>query len=189
MTFIVGLAGPANVGKSTTAKRIKEAFSQSYPLIKVGTFAFADKLYETLELLTGVPKETLRDQKYKEVVWTNETAPMPCLVGWTPRKFAQILGTEGIRNNVNKNFWVECAIKSVKTFDIAISEDSRFDTEYVASDMNFELEREGIGYACNHSSAMPPDPKFIYKKIVLTQNINYKDIVTVIMKEKSNKTC
>jgi cytidylate kinase len=187
MTFIVGLAGPANVGKSTTARRLKETCNALYPELKVCTFAFASKLYETMELLTGIPKETLKSQEYKEVVWTLETSPMPCLVGWTPRKFAQIIGTEGIRNNVDKNFWVECAIKSVKQFDIAISEDSRFDTEYAASNINFELCRSNISYACNHASAMPPHQKFIYEKINLHEGMEYMDIVKTIVKVYTNK--
>ena len=44
MTYIVGLAGPGHVGKSTTARNIAKSFNVLYPDLKVCTFAFANPI-------------------------------------------------------------------------------------------------------------------------------------------------
>lgn len=177
MVFIVGLAGPGHVGKSTTAKNLVKSFNYLHPDLKVCTFAFANPIYNLINGLLDIPVPTLKDEVYKETPWTDETSPMPCLVGWTPRKFAQIVGTECFRNNVSQKFWVEAAICKIKNFDIAISEDSRFDNEYKMSNVVIELQREGIDYLRNHASAMPPNQEYIWKKISLIPDINYNRIV------------
>lgn len=183
MTFIVGLAGPGHVGKSTTAKNIVKSINKLYPDLKACTFAFANPIYNLINSLIDVPISTLKDEVYKETPWNEETSPMPCLVGWTPRKFAQIIGTECFRKNIDQNFWVDAAICKIKNFDIAISEDSRFDNEYEMSNIVIELEREGIYYLKNHASAMPPNPKYIWKKIILFPDINYNDIAEDIFQQ------
>lgn len=186
---VIGLAGPGCVGKSTTAKGLVEAFNHLFPDVKVDRMAFADPIYNTANYLTGIPVETLKSQEYKEVSWTEETSPMPCLIGWTPRKFLQIVGTECFRNNVASNFWVESAIRqaTVRGLDIVIMEDSRFSNEFEIADINIELKREGIEYACNHASAMPPEEKYIDFVIELYPDISfdsYVDKIHGLLKEK-----
>jgi hypothetical protein len=183
MTFILGLAGPGHVGKSTTSKNLVKQFNELYPDLKVCAFAFATPIYNMVSELTGIPIKTLKDEIYKETPWTTKTTPMPCLIDWTPRKFLQVIGTECFRKNIHENFWVEAAICKLKNFDIVISEDSRFDNEYQIANKVIELVREKIEYLKNHASAMPPNQKYIWKQINLTPDINYNKIVTEIYEE------
>jgi hypothetical protein len=165
MTFIVGLAGPGKVGKSTTAKLAIESFNKNFPKLKVIRYAFASPIYDMASYLTGWTVEKLKDLKYKEVEWTVETAPIPCLVGYSPRTFLQKIGTECFRNIIHSNFWIDVTLSKVKEYDVAIIEDARFENEFKICDMVIELQRSGIEYAGNHASAMPPDPKYISAKV------------------------
>jgi len=180
MVFVIGLAGPGHVGKSTTAKALVSTFNKVYPDLKVTNAAFATPLYEVASLLIKIPIDVLKGEIYKETVWTKETSPMNSLVGWTPRKFLQVIGTECFRNNVNSDFWIDATFQEIKSFDVVFMEDSRFENEYKFSDLVIELERDGIIYAKNHPSAMPPDEKYIYKKLKLHSKIDFTDIISEI---------
>ena len=175
MAFKIGLAGPANVGKSTTARRLLEEFDKIEKNCATA-YAFAEPIYEMVKSITGIPIYILKSQDYKNVEWTEKTAPLPSLKGWTPRKFLQKIGTECFRDQIFEDFWIEYAIKNVNGFDIAIFEDARFENEFKKCDIVIELEREGVVYAMNHPSAMPPDPKYVTMKINLTENLNYKEL-------------
>lgn len=165
MTFIIGLAGPGKVGKSTTAKSAVASFAKLFPDIRVIRYAFATPIYEMAASITGWEIDKLKDLKYKELAWTVETAPLPCLIGWSPRSFLQRIGTECFRQNISDRFWIDLSLKKVSEYDIAIIEDARFENEYKVCDIVVELEREGVEYARNHASAMPPDPKYVAKKV------------------------
>ena len=179
MTCIITLAGPAKVGKTTTAKAIVKILQSQYNL-KITHYAFAEPLYDVCSLLTGIPKDILSDTVYKETVWTEETAPVKSLIGWTPRQFLQKVGTEGIRENVNYNFWVETAIRNVKDFNIVIFADGRFENEFEASNLVIEIQRYPIKYACNHASSMPPDPKNVDITLDLNKVVDFNEVSDII---------
>jgi len=181
MSFLIGLAGPAKVGKTTTAKSLVKSIKNKYSNLKVEYIAFADMLYGTCSYLSRIPVETLADQSYKEVKWTDETAPLPCLSGWTPRKFLQIVGTECFRNNIDNEFWIQCAIKSSKENDITILSDARFENEFKICDYVIELSREGINYEGNHASALPPPKDLIDMEIHLFPEIVFDMQIEVIL--------
>jgi len=189
--YIICLAGPGGVGKSTTAKALVKSFNKLFPELKIENMAFADPIYELASNLLGIPVELLKSQEYKEVVWTKETSPMPSLIGWTPRKFLQIVGTEGFRNNVANDFWVEVTIRKaqIKNLDFVVMEDARFSNEYDKSSLTIELKRDNIQYKCNHASAMPPDPKYISFILELIKDINYDTIVLKIVKTLEDIKC
>jgi septin family protein len=180
MVFKVGLAGPGKVGKSTTAKNLVKSIQKQYPSCKVTNYAFAKMLYDVASLLSDIPVDVLKDEHNKEVPWTSESSPIPSLVGWTPRKFLQIIGTECFRNNVCNSFWIETTMNKIKDYDIAIIEDARFPNEYETCDLVIELKRDGVEYARNHLSAMPPDEHFIWRKIELTRNMSYDELAADI---------
>jgi hypothetical protein len=189
MTFIIGLAGPANVGKSTTAQVAIQSFKKKYPHINVGAYAFATPIYEMVSTITGWPISKLKDRQFKDVEWTKETAPLSCLVGFSPRSFLQKVGTECFRNNIHSDFWIDLAKDKVKQYDIAIMEDARFENEFKGCDLVIELERTGVTYECNHPSAMPPDPKYIKLKVKIdSAEFNIDNgidwIVQMIIKKK-----
>jgi DNA polymerase III delta prime subunit len=175
MTFIIGLAGPGGVGKSTTAKALSKMLNGMG--IHSTNYAFAEPLYEICSLITGIPIETLKAQNFKEKFWTDQDAPIPCLNGWTPRKLLQMVGTECFRNNIHQNFWIELAISKVKEYDIAVFEDARFTNEYEKCHIVYEVTRDGVDYLQNHASAMPPDKRYISAIINLTKNVDFSPFV------------
>ncbi len=181
MTFVVGLAGPGQVGKSTTAKNIVMTFNIIHPHLKVNRYAFAQPIYEIAESLTGIPIDTLKNEVYKEMSWSVDSAPIHSLAGWSPRKFLQIIGTECFRNNIDPNFWVETTLKKISHLDIAIIEDARFSNEFEKCDIVVELQREGIDYAMNHLSAMPPEEKYINYRLQLSHGMSYEPITKFII--------
>lgn len=188
MSFIIGLYGPAKVGKTTTGKALIKGFKKLYPELTVKFISFADPLYEIVSILTDVPVKKLQDQSYKEVVWTKETAPIPAFVGWTPRKLLQIVGTECFRNQIHQEIWIQLAINRCKKYDITIIGDCRFSNELKISNFNIELKRNTIDYAKNHASAMPPDPELINKQIKLYKKIDFLETINEIYKlYKDNK--
>jgi hypothetical protein len=180
MVFVVGLAGPGRVGKSTTAKALVKMFNINHYDIKAINTAFAKPLYDVASLLTGLPIDTLKDEVYKETPWTIENSPIPTLNGWTPRKFLQIIGTECFRQNVSESFWVEATLKQISNYDVAFVEDARFENEFTFCDMVIELERDGVEYAMNHPSAMPPPEKCVDIKFKLIPNVNLLPLVELI---------
>lgn len=189
MTYIIGLAGPAKVGKSTTAKAAIESFNRRYKDLSVIRYAFATPIYETVSMLTGWPIEKLKDLNYKEVDWTDETAPVKCLKGMSPRSFLQKVGTECFRQVIHNDFWIDVTLSKVKDYDIAIIEDARFENEFKICDMVIELQRENITYACNHASAMPPDPKYIAAKVKIDDpnfniDIGVDSIIQALLKKR-----
>lgn len=185
MVYVVGLAGPGRVGKSTTARNLVSSFHKTHPLLKVERYAFASLIYEITSTLTGIPIDVLKNEKYKETPWDETTTPLTCLKEWTPRKLLQIIGTECFRNNVSYDFWVQAAIMKVCHLDIVFIEDARFDNEFEKCDMVIELHRLGIDYAKNHQSAMPPDNKHIDIHLHLYPDMIYDDIINdVFMKYK-----
>lgn len=183
MTYIIGLAGPAKVGKDTTAKNIIKSINKLEPSIKITHNSFAYKIYELTSLLTGLPIELLSSQEYKECIWNSENAPLPCLENWTPRKLLQKIGTECFRNIINDNFWIETTIKSVSSFDIAIISDVRFENECKYCDFVIELEREGVEYAKDHPSAMPINNELVNENLLLHPTMNYDIISKKILKQ------
>ncbi len=50
---------------------------------------------------------------------------------------------------------------------VVVFDDARHGPEFEATDINYELARDGFTYPCNHPSAMPPEPKYIAEKISL----------------------
>lgn len=186
MTYFVGLVGPGKVGKSTTSKNIKECLRQKG--LSVESFAYADILYEVCSLVTGLPVSYLKDTLTKEQLWNEETSPLPCLIGWYPRKLLQVVGTECFREHIHQEFWIQSTFKKAEKFDIAIIEDARFDNEQKALDINIELERDGIEYLKNHSSAMPPNAENIFMKIKLHKDIKYNEIADTIYNKYLERT-
>lgn len=156
--FIVGLCGPAGCGKSSIARAYAEAAQRC-----IAT-AFAAPLYAlAAQLVYGdaTAGERLRDELTKERPWEASGpwgAPIPSLIGWTPRRLLQVLGTECVRQRIGNNAWVELALASAERHGAAgvkavVFEDVRFDNEAAACDLVVEVNRPGVDYAADHPSA------------------------------------
>lgn len=159
--LFVGLAGPAQVGKSTTMANVPTH------LLRLGITmeqrSFAGPLYEMLAILTRRSIAELK--RTKDTPWTAETAPYPSLVGWSPRRLLQLVG-EFLRKSISPSIWVEHAT-APSDKDVVVFDDARHGPEFDVSDGVVELRRTGAEYACDHPSAMPPPPEVVDKLVDL----------------------
>lgn len=114
----IGLAGRAGSGKSTLAAALVRKGYTEYALagpLKAGlkaTFALMDEHFND------------RDLKEKEVPW----------IGLSPRRLAQLYGTEFGRSLVADDIWLRCADQFIKGNGGAV----------VISDIRFENEAEWL---------------------------------------------
>ncbi len=177
--FVVGLAGPKKVGKSSTTVAIRAALA-AMQLNSTGR-AFADPLYQMVSILTGIPVATLKDQSVKDRALTTTETANPCLIGKTPREILEFYG-EGTRTFIGIDHWVHRAFTDLPIHHVVVFEDARHGPEFEACDMNIELSREGCKYPCNHPSAMPPEPKYIHTKLNL-DSLPREDVGAVLARE------
>lgn len=73
---------------------------------------WAGKLKTIATLLTGIPEEKFEDQEFKKTYldqeWSNHGMPM------TVREFLQKLGTDGLRDGLHSNTWVNALMVDYK---------------------------------------------------------------------------
>lgn len=138
---------------------------------------FADKLKDMVCLLLGCTREQLEDEKFKnstlpEVWWyynlgglpnkivprgyfpnsgDNEMCEKRYLVRPTPRLFLQLIGTEGGRNLIHPNVWVNSTFadyRPVNLDNIEVGESSTnvycIMPDWILTDMRFPNEAEAI---------------------------------------------
>ncbi len=119
MKRLIGFAGPARVGKSTSA----------YMLCKKYDFeerAFGDPIKEAMISLTGLDRKYFYDQSFKHNY-------LP-LIGMSPRKLMQLFGTEFVRDMVSEDFFVKIMYEKLRTTTM----------NQVISDVRFAEEAEII---------------------------------------------
>jgi len=162
---IVGIAGPAGVGKDTFAELLLSAYKGS-------RVAFADPLRAALTALLSVPMSTFIDRDKKE-------APLPGFPDHvTPRFLAQTLGTEWARDIVCNDFWTRLIEWKIKTLEeageaLVVITDVRFDNEarWILSKggIVLQLQREYIREARRHASEIPVS-KDLVTEVVTTDS-------------------
>lgn len=142
--MIVGLNGYAGSGKSSVAALLQ--IKQPHKQWKI--MSFANKLREVASVLTGVPEWMFKEQDFKK----------KSLPGWgmTVREFLQKLGTEGIRDGVHTDAWVNALLSQYHGNENWIIDDCRFPNEAKAiSDLGgivVRVNRGDINPANNHAS-------------------------------------
>jgi hypothetical protein len=94
---------------------------------------FAGKLKQVAELLTGIPKYMFENREFKvgnmPEEWTKHGMPM------SVREFLQRLGTDGLRNNLCDNVWVNALMIDYKP---------EHDVEYTTTENNSVIPTEFI---------------------------------------------
>lgn len=142
MNQLIGLAGPALVGKSTMAEMLCREYGFEEK-------AFADPLKESLMALTGLGRKYFYDQNFKHKHHQ--------LIGMSPRKLMQLFGTEFVRNTIRKDFWVERmrhelsgAVGSQVISDIRFNDEA--DLIRSQGGIVVILKREGIEDESGHES-------------------------------------
>lgn len=87
---------------------------------------WAGKLKQVASLLTGIPIEKFEDQEFKKTVlgpewnkteydYNRGSYTNPHLVTMTVRDFLQKLGTDGLRNGLHENTWVNALMADYKS--------------------------------------------------------------------------
>lgn len=117
---LIGVHGPLNGGKDTTANYIQAKFPG-----KFNRYAFAGPIKQACKVMFGFTDEQLEDRILKETVdpyW-----------GFTPRKAMQLLGTEYGRGMLRDDVWIRRAemefMKNNKSAMSTIITDVRFENE------------------------------------------------------------
>lgn len=118
MTLVIGLLGPAGAGKSTVAKYLLEkcynakVYSLAAPLKEIAKRVM---LFTDEQLYGSQAQKEAPDIRY----------------GFSARTFLQRLGTDGIRNVLGLDIWIEACLRKIKVEgpDVAIVEDLRFINE------------------------------------------------------------
>ena len=112
--FIIGFAGQIGSGKDAAAVIAQHA----YPELGFVHVAFADALKEAYSLLTG--RKFLPYREFKESICPVFKIPV--------REVLQRMGTDALRNNFDKNIWINILANRYPTQNLIIS-DVRFDNE------------------------------------------------------------
>jgi hypothetical protein len=166
---IIGLAGPANVGKDTMGRHLAEIFREVRGPTRVESLAAP--LYEMVAFLTGVSvdnlqRRTQKDRPFKE--WM--AAPPAGMEELSPRAVLQWLG-EGMRERFGEDVWCNRLRERTATFRAAggtvVVTDVRHPNEARMCSMVVELAREGVQYACDHVSATPLAADLIHVRYLL----------------------
>lgn len=100
---IIGVSGRIMSGKDLTAQTIIEYSKQNWEIKK-----YAHKLKQVASVLTGIPIERFESQDFKKTTLGKEWQVLEKgnITPMTVRLFLQKLGTEAMRNGLNKNVWV-----------------------------------------------------------------------------------
>ena len=94
--MIIGISGKMGSGKDTLAEMISTLSSgENQYIVK----HHADKLKKIVSLLINVPVAFLNDQAFKRKNLSSDW-------GMTVRELLQKVGTDGLRNNVHENIWI-----------------------------------------------------------------------------------
>jgi hypothetical protein len=160
--MIIGINGYAGSGKDTVGTILQQIDKDSHWEIK----KWAGKLKQVAELLTGIPVEKFEDQEFKKTnlgkQW-NDRINNPMSV----RDFLQKLGTEGLRDGLHTNTWVNALMADYKCVpadrapngwdcDNWIITDTRFPNEAQAikdaDGIIIRVTRPGIGPVNDHPS-------------------------------------
>lgn len=153
---IIGLAGPAGVGKDTTGKALAKILGENKPC---RVDYLAKPLYAMASQLSGVPVEELQRRESKEVPFERSMfCPPKGLEQWSPRKLLQFLG-QSMRAAFGGDVWVNRLLDRNRDFlemgGYVIVTDVRYENEAAICNAVVELAREGFAYAGDHPSAMP----------------------------------
>lgn len=161
--MIIGISGKIGSGKDTVGKVIQYLeYCKDYPHnsrsfedweSNIGNHSkwkikkFAGKLKEIASILTGIPVKDFEDQEFKQTILNEEwTRSFFTNKGdifkekMTVRQFLQLLGTEGLRNGLHTNVWVNALFVDYKPDKM--SED--YPSKWIITDMRFSNEMEAV---------------------------------------------
>ncbi len=121
--MIVTISGKAGSGKDEVARIIQERL----PALDWQVKRWADKLKVVAGLILNTPAKRFEDRSYKESELGSEWDYM------TVREFLQKLGTDGLRNGLHQNTWVNALMADYSKYMNWIITDTRFPNELTAA--------------------------------------------------------
>lgn len=127
--MIIGISGKAGSGKDTLAKMISELQPEREWRVR----KFAGKLKEVAAIICGVDPADFEDPEFKRTQMVGDW-------GMTYRDFLQKLGTEGFRNCVHPNIWVNALLADYKKERSWIQGESRKEGDMILSVMHERFE-------------------------------------------------
>lgn len=161
--LVIGLAGPAGVGKSTLARAIVNAYpTNPIEQSRVRIMSFADPIRDMLRAL-GVPEAAIvGDKAAKE---------RPCaeLCGASARQAMRLLGTEWGREGVHRDLWVAAWLRRLAETPepVVVVDDVRFENEVAAirevGGVIIGLARPSVRYERDHASETGVSPDLAYE--------------------------
>jgi hypothetical protein len=137
--MIIGINGYAGSGKDTVGTILQQIDKDSHWEIK----KWAGKLKQVAELLTGIPVEKFEDQEFKKTnlgkQW-NDRINNPMSV----RDFLQKLGTEGLRDGLHTNTWVNALMADYKCVPADRAPNGWDCNNWIITDTRFPNEAQAI---------------------------------------------
>jgi hypothetical protein len=137
--MIIGINGYAGSGKDTVGTILQQIDRDSHWEIK----KWAGKLKQVAELLTGIPIEKFEDQEFKKTnlgkQW-NDRINNPMSV----RDFLQKLGTEGLRDGLHTNTWVNALMADYKCVPADRAPNGWDCPNWIITDTRFPNEAQAI---------------------------------------------
>jgi hypothetical protein len=137
--MIISLSGYSGSGKDTVGTILQQIDRDSHWEIK----KWAGKLKQVAELLTGIPVEKFEDQEFKKTnlgkQW-NDRINNPMSV----RDFLQKLGTEGLRDGLHTNTWVNALMADYKCVPADRAPNGWDCPNWIITDTRFPNEAQAI---------------------------------------------
>ena len=137
--MIISLSGYSGSGKDTVGTILQQIDKDSHWEIK----KWAGKLKQVAELLTGIPVEKFEDQEFKKTnlgkQW-NDRINNPMSV----RDFLQKLGTEGLRDGLHTNTWVNALMADYKCVPADRAPNGWDCPNWIITDTRFPNEAQAI---------------------------------------------
>jgi hypothetical protein len=200
--MIIQYLNCSNVGNVSIEEAIKDYKEHEWWLEDQSEWEirkFAGKLKDIAEHLTGIPIEKFEDQEFKKtnlgpewdvpatsslvdgIIDLSEMRPM------TVREFLQKLGTNGLRNGLHDNVWVNALMADYDDNSNWIITDTRFPNEAKAikdkGGIIIRIDRPGVSPINTHPSETGLDNwKFDYKIANLSDIFTLKETVRGILK-------
>lgn len=121
MSILIGITGRAGSGKDTVAGYLQHRYGFE-------PMAFADPLKEAAAILFNLPVYYFHDRELKEQVIEDW--------GMSPRRMAQVFGTEAVRANFGADFWIKRWLQEYRSRVVS--------TNVVLTDVRFNNEAQAV---------------------------------------------
>lgn len=127
MTKIVAITGKRGAGKDSAAQGL-----YFYDYVHM---SFADPLRQIVQIAYGITLEEMQDPILKEI-------PVPYYPFKSPREILTLIGTQGFRDLIDDQTWVQCFLRRALKFERVVVSDLRFlNEEKVLREVNATIIR------------------------------------------------